>query len=257
MDDKKEYVPEQLEDEEFEKEKAEKKKLKEQKKAEKKAKKEKIKKEEIAEDEEMEENNTGKSKKKIITIIAIILILAIIIAGIIVYFIINKNKPENIIYDCASYFNDKNWDEFINCIDFKGYYALGYLGTEEFTKFDESYNEIEDIEDYKDYNEFMNTFMPYKKDIFDASFKDVTINIDKIISVNKIENTKSLYKVKANITLSDKEQSQTNAVDFYVTKVDKKFKIVEGFFPYLVYTQFSDYFNYIYNSLLTNQGSQE
>lgn len=272
-----EYIPEQLEDNDFEKEKEELKKMKKQKKLEKKLEKQKRKginssDNEETKDEEVKYDEDGniilepkKSKKKLIIIIVSIILILAVIGGLVAYFYISFNRPENIILDCASYFNEKDWDKYIDCIDFKGYYALGgfYLQKDEYNKFDEVYDKIEDQDTYEVYKNLMDQFLKKKDKLLDTMAKDVTINVTDVESKYKIENTKSLYKVRVKLKVSYQGQTEEVPVDFYVTKIDGKYKIVEGYFPYIIGVQIANYF-YMYNNNLegisqdaTQDASQE
>lgn len=257
-----EYVPEQLDDDDFEKEK-------EKEKADKKAKKEAkklAKKEEKTNGVSDEENGQAVNKK--ISSPKMILIIVLILASIgviLAYFAINFNKPENVANDFIIYFNKGEWKNAEETIDWQGFLTLALIDdeaqtdTEEDTDnesqvavanymdYDSRYETIyKDLED-KGLNEIVDYIEEARSNvetIMGATLEGSTIKIDKISSVEKIEKTKSLYKIKADITVTGGEQKQSNTVEMYVAKKDGKFKLVGGYLPTLVYQTFI-YYQYL------------
>ena len=238
-EEKKEIIPEQPEDNDFEKEKEEIKKAKKEKKLEKK------KKEVIEYDESGNVIKKKGSKKTVITIIVVLAIIALIIGGIVAYFVINLNKPENIISDFEKYFNNGQWSETIKCVDIKGLYTLANLDESKYTEFDKAYEEAEQDETYIELKEEIERLKDKEESGFSTIFGGSSIKIGKVTSVEKIENTKSLYRIKVEITINGNEQELTDIYDIYVTKIDKKYKMVGGELPALIINayQYIDYMN--------------
>jgi len=266
------YIPQQLEDDEFEKEKEE---LKKQKEIEKNIKKQKRKLNKEKKQDKIEYDEEGniilkpvKNKKKIIiTIIICILLVAIIIGGVVGYIIMHLSKPENIINDFTTYFNSQNWDEMIETIDFKSYYTLNFYLAEskdiaysrgmeyhgDFTQYDSAYNSIDNDEAYLAYKENINSLLTQKDFIFDEYFSDININIDEILKVEKVENTKNLYRISVKITVSAASQSSSESATIYVAKVDNEYKIVAGDFPDLIHGIFGFILSNYQNSITEEQ----
>lgn len=132
-DEKKYYVPEQLDDNDFEKEKVE---------------------EKIARKNKKFEMN----KKQVTKIISLVLVIALIGIGIYLYLNPIQKKstaPEQFAKDFCSYFNSGNWNKLNNLLDFKGFYILGYvLDEKDYTKFDKTYSSFnEKDKQYAEYSE--------------------------------------------------------------------------------------------------------
>lgn len=235
----KEFIPEQPEDNDFEKEKEELKKAKKEKKLEKK------KKEVIEYDESGNVIKKKNSKKIVITIIIVLAIIALIIGGIVAYFVINLNKPENIISDFEKYFNNGQWSETIKCVDIKGLYTLANLDESKYTEFDKAYEEAEKDEMYIQLKEEIESLKDKEEKGFSTLFGGSSIKLGKVTSVEKIENTKSLYRIKVEITINGNEQELTDLYDIYVAKIDKQYKMVGGELPALIINayQYIDYMN--------------
>lgn len=244
-----EFVPEQLDDDEFEKEK-------EQAKADKKAKK-------LAKKEQKENGQTKKkSRAKLLLIIALIIASIGVIAA---YFIINLNKPENVVNDFSIYFNKADWKSLEETIDWQGFLTLALiddeatagveLGSEDevvvanYMDYDARYKTVyEDLEkaDLKAIGDFIKQCSENAESILGLVFDNVTMKINKISSVEKIENTESLYKIKADVAfVEDGNEAETQTIDIYVAKNgEQQYKIVGGQLPMYVYNAFILYVQY-------------
>lgn len=252
-----EFVPEQLEDEDFEKER-------EQAKAEKKAKK-LAKKEQKENGITDEENGQVKNKKsspvKMIVIIVLILASIGVIAA---YFVINLNKPENVINDFVIYFNKSEWKSVDETIDWQGFLTLALIddnAQEEaetdadeteavlanYMDYDAKYKTVYDELEEKGYGEIVDLIKAGQGDIetiLEAMLSGAQLKVEKVLSAEKIEKTESLYKIKTDISVTSGEDKETNTVEIYVAKKDGKYKIVGGYLPTLVYQSFI-YYQYI------------
>ena len=251
------YIPEQLDDDDFEKEKEEAKKLKKDKKA-KKQKEKQNRKGMISDDESgaiigevikydedgNEINVSPKSKIKFVITVAIIAIAAIAI-GIFADYKLNgksifdTSKPEDVVNDFSTYFNNKKWNELLDIIDFKGYYILtAKLQETEYTKFDSNYENFEETEEYLEYMDNIKYYSDKKNEIFDEFIKDESIKIKEIKGVTKIQDTKDLYKIKVEFELEQEGENMTQTESVYVAKIDGEYKLVGGYLPSLVYSLF-------------------
>ena len=175
----------------------------------------------------------GSKKKKVIIIFIVLLIIAII-GGAAAFFIINLNKPENVVLDFATYFSNGQWEQLADSVDMRGFYTLLVTEDAEYTKFDEKYKTIEDEENYSNFVEFLDGVEDNRVEILKKFFKDYTLSIDEIRSVEKIENTESLNKIQVVLTMTMGEEKRTDVYDVYVAKINDKYKIVGGQFALMV-----------------------
>ena len=185
------------------------------------------------------------NKKTVITIIAILVIAIAIIAGVAIYFLVNLNKPENVISDFEKYFNNGQWSEAVNCVDIKGLYALSNLEESKYTEFDKAYDEAEKNETFIQLKQEIEKLKSKEEKGFTTIFGGSSIKIGKVTSVEKIEKTKSLYRIKVEMTINGNDQELTDVYDIYVAKIDKKYKMVGGELPALIINayQYIDYMN--------------
>ena len=181
------------------------------------------------EEEVVMEEGTKKTfpiKKTIITVIVVAIVLALLIG------IINSVKPSP----------EKTVKNFLKLIN-KGKIAKAYeyvdiVGMEVF-----SVNDLEDfVDDYKDFKddhedeiedaeETMKEYAEeYEEELED--YDEFSVEIKKISKAKKVKKAKNLYKVTAKVKTVVKEDEDddtdrdTNKIDFYVYKVNGKYKIV-------------------------------
>jgi hypothetical protein len=255
--------PEQLEDDDFEKEQAEKKRLKKEKKANKKIKKSKES-FEIEDDSEVgisadesgildedAHDRRNKKSKKIVPII-IFIIVALIVAAIAIYIVKGKdgfsssNTPEVAIDNFCAYFNSENMLKAIDYIDFKGYYIMySSLETEDYTKFDSVYASFdESLEDYQNYLEYIEECKEIDSDVYSTILEDVKVSLENVQSVTRIQNTDSLYLIKADLKISSGSDSETVTESIYVDMVDGEYKIVYGYLTDVMLSLFQSVYYY-------------
>jgi len=237
------YIPEQLDDEDFEKEKEEEKRLKKERKNQKKAEKKFI-----SDDEDGVETKHKKSNKK--NIFFILLLIIIIVAGCgFYYFKYVKNEngsyPEDSIKDLCAFFNSRNWDRVNELIDIKGYYILGIvLEEEEYTKFDEAYNNFIEDETYTKFIDRLSEYLSLDNEVLTELVSDVKITVNSIENSVKIQNTENLYKIKVNFNVYAQGQSQDMTEDIYVTKVNGEYKIIFGYLPDIILNIYQSGYSY-------------
>lgn len=207
---KKYFVPEQLDDKDFEKEKIEKKKAKK---------------------EEGLKFDKQSVKHASVKIVSIALIIAFIGLGIYLYLNPIQRKstaPEKAAKDFCAYLNAGNWKKVNELIDFKGFYVLGaVLEESEYTKFDVAYKNID--EEDETYVKFMETAdVLTGLDEEDLDSVSIQIRLKSIEACNKIQSTDTLYKLRVNFDYIYNGQSENMTEVIYISNASGKYKMVFG-----------------------------
>lgn len=187
---------------------------------------------EFEKEQEEKKKKNSKVKKILLIILAIVLVAGI---GLAIFFIVKMGSPEKTVEDFVGYFNAGEFENVLETMDLKGFYALSILGLEnsdgtpDYTKFESEYEKSKDTEECKD---FIDTVSKIDVNGIKEYFKGITLNITAMKEPVKIQNTKGVYKISTNIDLLTPDgQTSSDEVVFYVAKIDGKYKIINGELP--------------------------
>lgn len=171
------------------------------------------------------EEGTKKSfpiKKTIITVVVIAVILALVIG----IFNLVRPTPEKTVKNFIKQMNKGKVSNAFEYVDLVGMQVFDEDNLEDF------------VEDYKDAKEDDEIDEEEADDMIESleeeigEYEEFSMELKSIKKAKKVKSAKNLYKVKAKVKVTIKEDDDsktnrnTNDIEFYVYKANGKFKIV-------------------------------
>lgn len=153
----------------------------------------------------------------------LILSLLGILAVIIIAYNVIVGSPKRPVKNFIKAIDSGDLSKIEKYIDTKGFYVFYDACEFNYKDFDKEYKKFKKTDDYEDFLDFVDELIKESEEELDDN--NVSVSIDKIVSVDKV--SKKLYKVKAKLDVDTKYDKGENwTVTFYVMKSGWSYKVV-------------------------------
>jgi len=175
-------------------------------------------------------------KKRILSTVLVVILMVSILFTLTACGDKKEEKKDKAQIVVENYFENIGKNQFAKAfeyIDWNAYFMVE--NSYEYSKIEEDYDEY--VEENKEYIESLNNTLETFSDYYEDAIKDFEtyeVKLNKVNKSEKVEDTKNIYSVEAEVELTiqetedDEKETNKETYEIYVIKLEDEYKIIGG-----------------------------